>query len=152
LGGNQVGKAAIAGWQEVVGPARRRGAKLWPFDGDIDELAGQGGLTVAETYPAEAYAHVAVKFAGAQSKRRQNDRAVQAPAILRWAERTGVVLDPEMKDALCDGFGGDALGEDRFDAVLGLLGMIEVVMGRRPEAPNSLEIRSWEGWILGQSS
>jgi hypothetical protein len=33
LGGNQVGKAAIAGWKEIIGPARHAGARLWPFEG-----------------------------------------------------------------------------------------------------------------------
>ena len=49
------------------------------------------------------------------------------------------------------GFGEDAAGEDRFDAFMGLLGMIEVVEGRRADSPSlSLEIARWEGWILGQ--
>lgn len=32
LGGNQVGRAAISGWQEVVRPALADGARLWPFE------------------------------------------------------------------------------------------------------------------------
>lgn len=43
LGGNQVGKAAIAGWREIVAPARLRGAHLWPFDGRLDDLSGAWG-------------------------------------------------------------------------------------------------------------
>ncbi|HEX8167835.1 MAG TPA: DUF429 domain-containing protein [Beijerinckiaceae bacterium] len=152
LGGNQVGKAAIAGWQEVVGPAHRRGAKLWPFDGDMKELSGIGGLTLAETYPAEAYHHIGIRFSAGQSKRRREDRASQAGSILRWAEANGVLLGPEMVDSVQCGFGEDAAGEDRFDAALGLFGMIDVAMERRPEAPKTLEVRRWEGWILGQAA
>jgi hypothetical protein len=55
LGGNQVGKAAISGWQEVIAPSRRLGAKLWPFDGSLGELGKAARLVIAETYPAEAY-------------------------------------------------------------------------------------------------
>ena len=32
LGGNQVGKGALTGWQEIIRPALLRGAKPWPFD------------------------------------------------------------------------------------------------------------------------
>jgi|tagenome__1003787_1003787.scaffolds.fasta_scaffold20853082_2 hypothetical protein len=152
LGGNQVGKAAIAGWQEVIAPARRRGARLWPFDGELQELAATNGLVLAETYPAEAYGHVGIRFSAGQSKRRQDDRASQSRAILKWAERSGVRLSPKMADMVQGGFGEDSAGEDRFDAALGLCGMIEVAKGRRPDAPRVPEVRQWEGWILGQAA
>ena len=152
LGGNQVGKAAIAGWQEVIAPARRRGARLWPFDGELQELAATNGLVLAETYPAEAYGHVGIRFSAGQSKRRQDDRASQSRAILKWAERSGVRLSPKMADMVQGGFGEDSAGEDRFDAALGLCGMIEVAKGRRPDAPRIPEVRQWEGWILGQAA
>lgn len=43
-------------------------------------------------------------------------------------------------------------GEDRFDAVVGLLGMLDVVLGnRRPGEPEDDTTRI-EGWILGQHS
>ena len=56
LGGNQVGKAAISGWRDVVQPARKAGALLWPFDGDLAALSKSGRLVICETYPAEAQA------------------------------------------------------------------------------------------------
>jgi hypothetical protein len=154
LGGNQVGKAAIAGWKEIVRPARAQGARIWPFDGELGELAHAGGLTISETYPAEAYAHVGVRFNRArESKTRQHDRAQKALAIETWAERQQVHFDPLTQAAIRDGFGPELVGEDRFDALLGLLGMIEVVDGRREEAPQSDScLRTWEGWILGQAS
>jgi len=50
-----------------------------------------------------------------------------------------------------DGFGEASSGEDAFDALAGLLKMIEVVDGRRPEATAGLEqVLTWEGWILGR--
>jgi hypothetical protein len=152
LGGNQVGKAAITGWNEIVRPACERGAKLWPFDGDLTELAGSEGLVIAETYPAEAYGHVGARFSRSESKRRQRDRADKADLLIDWAARCEVSLVPDMLSDMQDGFGNQAVGEDRFDAAMGLLGMIEVVTGRRANAiPNDAGIRQWEGWILGQS-
>ena len=58
------------------------------------------------------------------------------------------------KAQLTDGFGPKESGEDPFDAFMGLLSMVEVVSGRRREAPMSLplQVTQWEGWILGQSA
>jgi len=149
LGGNQVGKAAISGWKEIISPARRLGAKLWPFDGSLERLANIGELVLAETYPAEAYGHVGIRFATGESKRRQNDRAKVAVGISRWADSNKVIMTPTLVSLIEDGFGPRADGEDAFDAVLGLCGMIEVIDGRRPEGP--MHKGNWEGWILGQS-
>jgi hypothetical protein len=149
LGGNQVGKAAISGWKEIISPARRLGAKLWPFEGSLEALAKTGDLVLAETYPAEAYGHVGVRFAAGESKRRQSDRAKFAAGLLSWALSNNVMLAPELISLIDEGFGSRAAGEDAFDAVMGLLGMIEVVDGRRSEGP--LHRSEWEGWILGQS-
>ena len=52
-----------------------------------------------------------------------------------------------------DGFGADAPGEDRFDSVIGLLGLIGVLEGIRPDyVPEDPWIRRWEGWVLGQTA
>jgi hypothetical protein len=152
LGGNQVGKAAIAGWRDVLIPALRlNDVSLWPFDGGLSELLSRSRVALAETYPAEAYSHVGVKFTHGMSKRRQADRASAAPAVVAWAKRRNVALKQELVSKLCDGFGQSPEGEDMFDAVLGLAGMLEVVMGHRGEgAPASERVRRWEGWILGQ--
>jgi hypothetical protein len=51
------------------------------------------------------------------------------------------------------GFGADAAGEDRFDSLIGLLGLIGVMDGRRPDfIPEDPMIRAWEGWVLGQTA
>jgi hypothetical protein len=57
-----------------------------------------------------------------------------------------------MESAVGNGFGKDASGENRFDAALGLLGMVEVVTGRRLEGGSDPDVRTWEGWILGQAA
>jgi hypothetical protein len=51
VGARQVGKAALAGWQDVLIPALERNARLWPFDGRLVSL-DSSALTLAETYPA----------------------------------------------------------------------------------------------------
>jgi hypothetical protein len=153
LGGNQVGKAAISGWQEVIVPARRRGARLWPFDRTLSELALAGIPVLAETYPAEAYGHVGVALGGSMSKRRQADRRSAMNGLLDWARQRSVTFSTELAAQIEDGFGARGDGEDAFDALIGALGMIEVTDGRRPERPASRErVDTWEGWILGQAS
>jgi hypothetical protein len=151
LGGNQVGRAATSGWQEIVRPALERGASLWPFDGDLRALAGRGGFVLAETYPADAYAVVGAPFGKRESKTSQVDRRSKAGAILSWAEIAAVDLGPG-REALIDGFSPSRSGEDPFDALVGLLAMIAVVDGRRPEATVRVEaeVATWEGWILGR--
>jgi hypothetical protein len=148
LGGNQVGRAALSGWREIIAPALRRGARLWPFDGPLDELSQTPGLVIAESYPALAYRLVGAGFAPGESKRRQADRATKAEAITRWAAGSGVALAERLKVALRDGFGRGSDGEDAFDALAGLCKMIEVVDGRC-EAGDTLDA-VWEGWILGR--
>jgi hypothetical protein len=60
-----------------------------------------------------------------------------------------VALTSELESLIDEGFGSKATGEDAFDALMALFGMIEVIDGRRPEGP--LQGGKWEGWILGQS-
>ena len=58
-----------------------------------------------------------------------------------------------MRDAILDGFGADAAGEDRFDSVLGMLCVLNVLAGNRPDiAPDDTWIKRWEGWVLGQTA
>ncbi|WP_396594357.1 hypothetical protein [Brevundimonas sp. R86498] len=152
LGGNQVGRGALSGWEEVLRPGLMAGAHLWPFDGSLLELAQRGGITFSETYPAEAYGHVGVRFTRSQSKRRQSDRRSHSQTIIDWAASREVSIEADALDEIEDGFGTDAAGEDRFDAMLGLMGMVEVVVGGRPERPLTVsEETIWEGWIMGQA-
>jgi hypothetical protein len=150
LGGNQVGKAAVDGWQSIIQPARLRGARLWPFDGSLNELSSSPGCVLCETYPQEAYGHVNVRFR-LGSKKRQADRRSAGVTLLSWAKQHNVMLSTEARGALLDGFGPSKAGEDPFDAFIGLCSMIQVVDGRRGEGSASgFDGMSWEGWILGQ--
>src|SRR5258708_4938385 len=49
LGANQVGKAAIAGWRDLLAPALRdKAIAIWPFDGDLPVLFEAGGNVKGE--------------------------------------------------------------------------------------------------------
>ena len=154
LGANQVGRGAISGWREVIVPALQRDdlrVAVWPFHGALESLLADSDVVLAETYPAEAYRVVGLPRSG-WSKRRQADRRSLADSLRTWAaERPDVVISPELRSAIDDGFSAEASGEDRFDAVLGLMSMVDVVLGRLGEGPGTsvagLEV---EGWILGQ--
>jgi len=154
LGGQQVGKAAIVGWRQLLAPALRDGLDLglWPFQGSLDELLARHRFVVAETYPAEFYRHLGLNLKG--GKRKQGVRQANAPALVAWAKSEGVHLDRELVDEIEDGFGSGASGDDRFDAVVGLFGMVNVVLGRRPsgEPDDDDMVRRVEGWILGRTA
>ncbi|MGC3874915.1 hypothetical protein ACPF7Z_16790 [Halomonas sp. GXIMD04776] len=150
LGANQVGKAAIAGWREVLMPARARGAALWPFDDDLETLAVCSHSVLCETWPTLVAHLLGVGMEAGQSKRRQRDRAIQGQQLLEC--NRSCVLDSDAGERLADGFGPGAGGEDPYDAMLGLLMMVEVAEGRLASA---FRLTPWqrnlEGWILGLS-
>lgn len=174
LGAQQVGKAAISGWRDVIGPALRvlrPAIQLWPFDGSLADLLEQGSTVIAETYPGEDYRTLKLQFPSVNElkrrfpgqaairnsgKRSQAARSWNAAALLAWARHAGVRLDPQLEALIQDGFGADPQAEDPFDATVGLFGMLNVVLGLQPERiqfpgkglPES--IRNVEGWILGQ--
>ena len=153
LGANQVGKAAIAAWQAMLLPALASGEdiRLWPFDGAYRALLAPGAVALAETYPAEALRHLGIRLKG--SKRRQADRAAVAGQLAGAMAALAVLPDPGLQQATTDGFGRDAAGEDRFDCILGVLCVLNVLAGNRPDtAPADPWILRWEGWVLGQTA
>lgn len=152
LGANQTGKAAITAWRDWLLPALAGpdAPRLWPFEGGFHELLESGAIVVAETYPAEAMRQRGLRMGG--SKRRQSDRAMLAPALLDVIQSVGARADPDMHSAIAGGFGADAAGEDRFDSLLGLLGLLAVLGGHQPDfIPDDPLVRDWEGWVLGQT-
>jgi hypothetical protein len=148
LGPNQVGKAAIAGWREILGPARQLGARIWPFEGSLAALVNSP-VVIAETYPAEAYAHIGVRFCRGRSKARQQDRIEAANRLEARSASNKITIDEELSRQIKNGFGSNREGEDAFDAAIGLFGMIEVADQRRLEGSTE---GVWEGWILGQAT
>jgi hypothetical protein len=153
LGANQSGKAAIAAWRDMLLPALALGShlRLWPYEGNFRALLAPGIVAMAETYPAEALRHLNIKLRG--SKRRQADRAAVMGPLLQAMERLRVVPSPDLVTKLRDGLGADAAGEDRFDCILGVLCVINVLEGHRPDStPDDPWLRTWEGWVLGQTA
>ncbi len=153
LGANQSGKAAIAAWRDMLLPAmtQKDGTRLWPFEGPFLSLLAPGSVAVAETYPAEALRHLGIRLRG--SKRRQADRAAAGDAMLAAMARLAVVPDAALVEAALAGLGADPAGEDRFDCLLGVLCVINVLEGHRPDTtPDDPWLTSWEGWVLGQTA
>jgi len=161
LGANQTGKAAITAWRDLLLPAlldpTRAGSSplaLWPFDGKLLPLlaaAQPGGIVVAETYPAEAMRQLGLRMGG--SKRRHADRLALVPALRDRMAGLQVRPAPALDAWLAAGFGADAAGEDRLDCMLGLLCVIQVLVGRRADTvPDDPWVQRWEGWVLGQPS
>jgi hypothetical protein len=159
LGAQQVGKAAIHGWKEVLVPAigmRDLDVWIWPFSGQLMNLLRPGRIIIAETYPAEVYTHLAISFSTRRpgkkfGKRVQVDRAANGERLIDWAEQAGISLADELRLGVESGFGPAAGREDLFDACIGLFGMLNVVLGKRPAGePEDPEVRKVEGWILGQ--
>jgi hypothetical protein len=124
------------------------GVRLWPFEGELEALLQPGFLAVAETYPAECYHHLGI---GPVVKSRPESRAEAAPYLKAWAADTGTRLSKALVGMLEDGFRATRTGEDDFDALVGLLGMLDVVLGRRsPGGPSTPSRGRVEGWVLGQ--
>lgn len=153
LGANQTGKAAITAWRDLLIPALAGPSPpaLWPFDGDFLPLLARHPVVIAETYPAEAMRHLALRMRG--SKRRQHDRAALANGLVAAMASLDAAPEPALQPAIADGFGADAAGEDRFDSLLGLLCVLNVLAGRRPDGvPDDPWLRRWEGFVLGQTA
>ena len=152
VGRKQVGKSAISGWRDLLTPALTSEAQLsiWPFDGCLNDLLKQPGIVVSETYPAAMYRHLGLGISKG-SKRRKSDRADDAATIQAWARTNDVRLTKELQDEIKDGFGPTKDGEDPFDAVVGLLGMLDVALGNLAPGDPQDHTTQIEGWMLGYS-
>ncbi len=157
LGGKQVGKGALIGWQLIAAARRAKpGILLWPFDGSLPELlTGQRQPVVAETYPREYYRHLGPPAVhGRWSKRRKADRLRLIPGLLAWAAALPAEWDASIRRQVESGFSDDRNGEDEFDAIIGLLAMIAVVTGAIDAGvpADDPAVLSTEGWILGRTA
>ena len=152
LGAKQVGSAVISGWRELLQPALHAGrehVRLWPFDGELDALLSPGNLVIAETYPRELYGHLGI---APVKKRDPSSRRDAAGKLEARARELGVLFSNECRAQINDGFASPGMGgDDGFDAVVGLVGMLNVLLGRRsPGDPSSQARRAVEGWMLGR--
>jgi predicted nucleic acid-binding protein len=150
LGPKAPGRGARIGWKEVLAPTlRKKQIQIWPFQGKLHTLLSAGSTVVAETYPTQYYAGIFGRLKG--SKTDQNVRAKAGPAILEWVKvrSDSIELAPGMHAEIDAGL---HQGDDAFDAVIGLIGMIDAIQtwDARHE-PSDPTIQKIEGWILGQS-
>jgi hypothetical protein len=149
LCGAQVGAGAIVGWRDVIQPALAE-VKLWPFDGDLGTLLATPGVTIAEIYPAEAYSHLGVSI-GTGTGSTKTSRKARQRATSHWLvdfDAGPIRLSSAARSWVEWGF----LAEDDFDAMAGLLSMLQIVTKQRScQTPNTSEVTSIEGWILGQT-
>jgi hypothetical protein len=160
MGGQQVGKAAISGWRDVLSPAlrdHRQYFRIWPFDGYLRDLLHPGTIVAAEVYPAEFYSPLDIVFSRRRStksgKRSISDRQLNAASLTQKAVELRVQFSSKLENTILTGFGESQQAEDAFDALIGLLGMLMVVRGQlTDDIPLSDTIAFVEGWILGQES
>lgn len=149
LGANQCGKAAIAAWRDLIVPQLRQdNLKLWPFDGDFRALAVAGQTVIAETYPAEALRQLGLRLGG--SKQSQASRQALADDIFAVTAALGIKNSQALEAEITRGFGPKKAAEDPFDSLVGVLGVINVLNGNRPDRAPNLH-QKWEGWVLGQT-
>jgi hypothetical protein len=118
---------------------------MWPFDGSLSSLLMPGRVVIAETYPAECCRWFSNERL--RSKRNQDDRIRFGTSLLRWADTHDIMLANCLTEDIQSGF---PQGDDAFDAVVGLFGMLQVCLGQRASGePDKPAIREIEGWILG---
>jgi hypothetical protein len=154
LGAQQVGKAALTGWEQVIVPGLNDlslDTVIWPFSGKMSTLIRPGRIIIGETYPAQYLHQLNITSAHKRfSKRKPRHRTMAAPRLMRIAELYGIEVHPDLETTIEEGFGSEKDGEDRFDAVLGLFGMLRFFIGKeRLPDPVTPKIREIEGWILG---
>jgi hypothetical protein len=77
-----------------------------------------------------------------------------APKLRSAALDLRIDLAPDLQAQIDDGFGASSHGEDAFDAFVGLVGMVNVITGRRAsgEPRDDEHVTTVEGWILGQEA
>lgn len=150
IGAKQVGKALIAGWQEILIPCLTRCAQdvaLWPFDGEFASLVGSRRIVIVETYPAEYYRHLDPPRV---VKTNHECRKACGKRLLQQAEELGVECSEALKRRIEAAFGTGELAPDDFDAVVGLFGMLKAIVRGTTGAPLDADVRRIEGWIFGQ--
>ncbi len=154
LGANQVGKAMLHGWRELVMPGRDRGFHLWPFDGNLAALSRQPGVTLIETYPAEIYGWLEIHkmhlASGRFAKSRQLSRRDVLAQLIPDLEKQGITLTPTVNAHIINGIDTAQGKDDAFDALIGVIGLAMIAMGQRAEnLPDTSLICDQEGWIMG---
>jgi len=149
LGPGQVGAGAIIGWRDMLAPALRSGEvdlKIWPFQGKLAKLIASGRIVVTETYPSEFRHHL-----GINNGNNQENRIAASNSILGLASSLELMVPGGLQNHIQNGFGNGQNARDQYDAFVGLIGMLNVLRGNRPEGvPTDDTVFKIEGWILGK--
>jgi hypothetical protein len=157
IGAQQVGKAAISGWRDLLAPGLENeslGIAIWPFHGSFEASVSDYRIIIAETYPAEFYGHLDIPFGKHKEggKLSRTARAQRGKMLRKWAQDNQVELDAAISTQLDEGFDSSAFNDDGFDSFIGVAGMLNILLSKRdPGAPDSTVIRKTEGWIFGQT-
>ena len=149
LGAKQVGKGAIVLWRDLILPARRSAdpPSLWPFEGTLAELLRPNSLLIAECYPANAMRQMRLCFTGGKNNRA--DRLKVASRFHAIMADLAATPHPSVSASIDSGF-DEKCADDKFDSLIGLLRMLQVIRDPTKDTRPSPEICRWEGWILGR--
>jgi hypothetical protein len=122
---------------------------IWPFAGPLQDLLVPWRVVVAETYPAEFYNHLGIAFRAPGQGRNPVSATRPAPStpLPCWPVLPGSAYSLTQAFALDPGrLWRDRRREDRFDAVIGLFGMLNILRGDRQSGePTQGAIRRIEG-------
>ncbi|WP_338187206.1 methyltransferase type 12 [Thalassospira tepidiphila] len=148
LGANQVGKGMLHGLKHLIMPGHADGFNIWPFSGDLGTCCKSPGVTLIETYPGEIYGWLT--DTSELTKSIQESRKKYLHQLRDNASKKGIEISPSVWADISDGFGPDHGKDDAFDALIGVMGLIEIAEGRRPEhLPRTPSVLNREGWIVG---
>jgi hypothetical protein len=147
-----VGSAACALWQELASQlTANRPFKVWPFEGELQELLQSTSVVVGEMYPRAAYATAlldAAPTSRAPMVVAKTDAGVRREAIAtlrsaHWVGSFGVDLR-DLAEAEAN--------EDDFDACVTAAALLRCVLEGAPLCPLQLESAASEGGMLGTGS
>lgn len=147
-----VGSAACALWQELASQLTpSRTFKVWPFEGELQELLQSTSVVVGEMYPRAAYATALLDVpptSRAPLVVAKTDAGVRREAIAtlraaRWVGSLGVELE-DLAQAEAN--------EDDFDACVTAAALLRCVLEGAPLCPAQLQSPASEGGMLGTGS
>lgn len=147
-----VGSAACALWQELASQLTAdRTFKVWPFEGELQELLQSTTVVVGEMYPRAAYATALLDgppMSRAPMVVAKTDAGIRREAIatLRAAPWVGS-LRVELRDLV-----EAEANEDDFDACVTAAALLRCILEGAPLCPSQLESAASEGGILGTGS
>lgn len=146
-----VGSAAVSLWQEIAN-LKKKGLnfRVWPFEGDLDNLLRDYPITFAEVYPRAAYSTALLEGSSTErpplglAKTDVNIRNVAIETLINssWVQLHEVRIE-DLDKAL--------MSEDDFDACMTAAALLRCQIERLPLYSHEFVDRI-EGGILGTGS